>query len=1057
MDWADNDEHTTPRVSFTLKDMPFGRYRMYVAANVGNLDGKEEIQTENGLKSISYEWDYDHINLNNQMFGYFTEMDNQTSTGFDAPTLIFTPDNKAIHAWIRRLASKVTIAYDPRGLNENVYIYIHSVTIRDIPQSCFLGQKNPQWDNSDIPGVHPLALYNRKTVDGGEDRTLVKNSSFNYNREGITYDQVDPKNVLRGIKLANGFVGEAAVRPGSTIQGSTHAYDAEALYFYENMQGDYQGQKPFDKFQQERGEEDGVGENVIKGTYDENGKPINDYKDKVPYGTYIEVEAYYDSKNPDNISSGEIKYRFMLGKNTTYNYDAQRNHHFKLTLGFKGWANQPDWHIEYEERDPVFYLPDTWYLSYLYNQRSMLPIKVASSCEKIEIEITQNHWCPYDESTYNGPENWPPEDDDVQIWPTSIGATTGENYNFTWAENVVRGFGGRKLNGWVTPQLGFLTLLVDGDTPEEIPTSIFGNDLANEYYFSQRDDAVQAAWDDYYEGRKYRELTELNLIEGPDGKLETNEIVCDQKNNNYLIQPVEDTHGIQDPTQKTVLVPLWTMPKDIIQGSGFSGNNPYEEYPRVANIHVKAYFKNGKTEEGDCRIIQPKRITNPKGVWRKSGTSGKFHVTLMEQDGLNAHSDFTELVSEGSWKAYISSPDPAPNFIKLSEGQDSWVDDDGVVHGHTGSFVDFNIDFKGTDGVAVINVEYNGEMSIHKILVREGYESPVEMGGNLWSTFALYGATARPNTTNEYDVVLTANPLAFGSYVRRERVTDAILVSNNRRTNPVGFGPMGDLANGALWLYQADSSEPQSKTWRELGSGIVINGTTYNYNSTTGTTEPNPSLSVAWAEDSKYIKYTCSVLGPRSMGKFHTDDYIYRVPTLQDYKDLADECQFAFGILYGDAAEGTAKEWDTATGFHDDDNNDDTDESKKGVRGAIVYNPNTAEQIFFSVGRFGMGRRRQFNTTNTTYWGTLWYSDMNNVLPMTGNNWYRPIAYNVKIDPGAVYWIDTWVDKDGLSKGFPNEPCFGWDINYMNLDFKNFSQNCVLDALPIKFIIDSEK
>ncbi len=47
----------------------------------------------------------------------------------------------------------------------------------------------------------------------------------------------------------------------------------------------------------------------------------------------------------------------MLGKNTTYNFNAQRNHHYKVTLKFHGWANQPEWHIDYVEENPDYILP----------------------------------------------------------------------------------------------------------------------------------------------------------------------------------------------------------------------------------------------------------------------------------------------------------------------------------------------------------------------------------------------------------------------------------------------------------------------------------------------------------------------------------------------------------------------------------------------------------------------------------------------------------------------------------------------------------------------------
>ncbi len=131
------------------------------------------------------------------------------------------------------------------------------------------------------------------------------------------------------------------------------------------MQGNYEGQKDFLKQQikNETGtsinepEKDDDG-NVVT---NENGNMKTDFKDRVPYGTYIEVEGYYVSQNSQKLSKGPIKYRFMLGQNTTYNYNSQRNCHYKLTLKFRGWANQPDWHIVYDELEPSIIVPDPYY------------------------------------------------------------------------------------------------------------------------------------------------------------------------------------------------------------------------------------------------------------------------------------------------------------------------------------------------------------------------------------------------------------------------------------------------------------------------------------------------------------------------------------------------------------------------------------------------------------------------------------------------------------------------------------------------------------------------
>ncbi len=44
----------------------------------------------------------------------------------------------------------------------------------------------------------------------------------------------------------------------------------------------------------------------------------------------------------------------MLGKNADDDYNAERNFHYKLTLRFRGHANDVDWHIEYDEDKGIY-------------------------------------------------------------------------------------------------------------------------------------------------------------------------------------------------------------------------------------------------------------------------------------------------------------------------------------------------------------------------------------------------------------------------------------------------------------------------------------------------------------------------------------------------------------------------------------------------------------------------------------------------------------------------------------------------------------------------------
>lgn len=73
------------------------------------------------------------------MFGHFTIVGQENNSEL----ITINKKGMKLHSWIRRAASKVTIAYDGSKLEEGVFIYLKSVTIKDIPQNCCLGQDNP--------------------------------------------------------------------------------------------------------------------------------------------------------------------------------------------------------------------------------------------------------------------------------------------------------------------------------------------------------------------------------------------------------------------------------------------------------------------------------------------------------------------------------------------------------------------------------------------------------------------------------------------------------------------------------------------------------------------------------------------------------------------------------------------------------------------------------------------------------------------------------------------------------------------------------------------------
>ncbi len=302
--------------------LPTGKYQMYAVANIDRFyddyirGDRKKIENVDDLKSIELTWNLNSDGTlkekNDEMLGIFTLLENKGSEDAD-PVITINKSNVGLHAYLRRAASKVTVAYNGSTLKPGVFIYIKSVTIKDIPGTCWLGKQ--------------------KTVDNIND-LIHSGETVKYSTEGVPYDENYP--VL--ISNATPFYPSKEIwEDGNSkwvLDPEGHSSKSEnSLFFYENIQG-----FGVDKSQQDNNN-DGLPDN----------RDIE--KDDKPYGTYIEVEAYYRSvvADPERAGEGPIKYRFMLGKNETTDYNAARNCHYKLTLKFNGYANDVDWHIEYEQ------------------------------------------------------------------------------------------------------------------------------------------------------------------------------------------------------------------------------------------------------------------------------------------------------------------------------------------------------------------------------------------------------------------------------------------------------------------------------------------------------------------------------------------------------------------------------------------------------------------------------------------------------------------------------------------------------------------------------------
>lgn len=140
------------------------------------------------------------------MLGCFT---NSTSSNNSSDeSLVINSKNVKLHAWLRRAASKVTVAFDGSNLKEGVFIYIQSVQIKDIPSQCYLGKDN----NVGREG------YTLDVPESGPEMT---------DGETITYHEGEHDS--QGFEYGEGCASHR-VTVGSPYLGS-HAETAPALYF----------------------------------------------------------------------------------------------------------------------------------------------------------------------------------------------------------------------------------------------------------------------------------------------------------------------------------------------------------------------------------------------------------------------------------------------------------------------------------------------------------------------------------------------------------------------------------------------------------------------------------------------------------------------------------------------------------------------------------------------------------------------------------------------------------------------------------------------------------
>lgn len=296
---------THERVTFKKK-VRSGRYYVFAVANISDTqkEALREVTSIDELRNFKLAWD-DDIEEDLEMFGVFRQStsvpDNEKFEENDLLTI--TPDRNSLHSWVRRAASKVTVDFDGTNLKEGVTVYIKNAVLKQVASHALLGTPSAVGTN-DIG--HAQTTYSINYGNGEDHNAWPKVTKT---------DTFLPKDVW----------GEQDVT-------SFHDDNAKALPCYENMQGEPEGAS--------KKSQDYDGDGIIDST------PY----DGVTNGTYLEVEGYYVAARPEYKSEGKIIYRFMLGQDAVKNFDLVRNHHYKITMQFKGYGNDVDWHIEYSEK-----------------------------------------------------------------------------------------------------------------------------------------------------------------------------------------------------------------------------------------------------------------------------------------------------------------------------------------------------------------------------------------------------------------------------------------------------------------------------------------------------------------------------------------------------------------------------------------------------------------------------------------------------------------------------------------------------------------------------------
>lgn len=961
--------------------VPYGNYYLYGVANLGERDenGKivkttlealgegtlaEDIKKRTGLLNHKRQWDTTNPLNNFEMLGNFTNKEHKQApqTGEDMNGLRVSVERPEmeLHCWLRRCVSKVTIDFDGSGLRENIKVHIRRATIHDIPRTCALGAQNAATSAAEI---HTFKNNEYRPVDTADD---------------IIYGNGDDYTAWPYIsKGSDGLVINAATRDfeAGSEAPDYHNESSPSLFLYENMQGDTEDDKT---------------NKVQKPTNDGLVVGADEMKDEVEFGSYIEVEGYYDYNSKAEVSQGKIIYRFMLGKDELKNFDVERNYHIKLTMKVRGNGNDVDWHIEYD-RKSGFEWRDPYYVSYVYNHDSTLHFRYTPPANrkvvKISAEIVGNNWwpedpgSPYFEDAVNAQSPFTEKERALNDlteasfthnkYPEGSGELTGKT------KYLGNGF----LSLWPTDKE--VLTFADNDVPSKDWAKNTDNHMMNDRYFygitSQSGEEKEKV------NRAYREY-DINKASG----------VNQEGRDGYTVEKYPDG-------SMRFNIPVFTRAKNIVKQSAYTGNNPFEGSRRIAYIRVVVTHDDGWEDDQVMRVVQVPRITNPKGIYRSSGNNEDFSVKLLQRS-TGSSDIFTPFRSDGPWMAEVLGDH---NFINLNGKT--------TIKGGTGSYVEFNVHFNKMNRDkkvrnAVIRVRYHNYTCVHLIFVRQGYKPQ-----------ALYPGGAVWHTCNMIHGELEAeDPRDEGSLFKYGNINDPIDVKSNEQpwsimTIPANVGDFKPAGN--LYLANSDGSLRRDPN------------------------NPDKIAGFTWS----------SIKGDMSSNAFSqigvaTIDHIRQLivsPSDVTAGNINSKMAHGFGVLYADGATTVQTSVEKAYGYYR--RRTTADAKTYGMQGVFVYywnsknekDPNNCRSIFFPIGRSGHGHRRSNDrmtgSKDDSGDGTLRYCAGRNAGMGHDDALYMPLFYDLWRRPGAIYWAASPQDKTGVDDANVQE-ALALDLNYYTLD-----------------------